>query len=62
MKTAMVHRLYQLEKIPQKSVMYHTKNDLKTQHYNSVESSELKSGAWMSMRKMSVDGQYCSGS
>ena len=33
----------------------------KTQQYNSVESSKLKSKAWTSVLKISVDGRYCLG-
>ena len=54
----MVHQLYQPEKIPQKNVLYHTKMTEKTQQYNSGESSKLKSKAWTSVLKISVDGRY----
>ena len=59
MRTAMVHQLYQLEKVPRQKCLVPHKNDTKTQQYNSVELSELKSGACMSALNMSVYGQHC---
>ena len=56
----MVHQLYQLEKYLKKCHVPH-KNDWKTQQYNSGESSTLKTKAWTSVLKISVEGRYCFG-
>ena len=51
----MVRQLHQLENMPEKKGLVPHKND---KHSNSLGCSKMKSEAFMSVPKMSVDGPY----